>query len=106
MGHPYDDLDLDELRQRHSVKWREHPPDVLPAWVAEMDFPLAAPVAEAIRASLSRGGDLGYPPVGVVPRLAEAFAGFSQRRFGWAPDPERVFVSPTRCAASSCGSTC
>jgi len=94
MAHRYDDLDLDELRQRHSVKWREHPPDVLPAWVAEMDYPLARPVVDAIQAALRRGGDVGYPPDGVVPQLAEAYAGFSRRRFGWAPDPARVFVLP------------
>ena len=30
--------------RRRSVKWRMYPDDVLPAWVAEMDFPLAPAV--------------------------------------------------------------
>ena len=32
------------LRARRSDKWTRHPPDVLPAWVAEMDFELAPPI--------------------------------------------------------------
>ena len=40
----FDDLSLEELRQRRSEKWRRYPADVLPAWVAELDFPLAPPV--------------------------------------------------------------
>ena len=36
-----EDLSLDELRRHRNYKWRAFPPDVLPAFVAEMDFPLA-----------------------------------------------------------------
>ena len=45
MVNPLTQLSLDELRRRTSVKWRMHAEDVLPLWVAEMDVPLAAPVA-------------------------------------------------------------
>jgi len=38
---------LDTLRQRRSMKWRTYPADVLPAFVAEMDFDLAQPVIDA-----------------------------------------------------------
>jgi cysteine-S-conjugate beta-lyase len=41
---PFDDVSLELLRARHSAKWTTYPPDVLPAWVAETDFALAAPV--------------------------------------------------------------
>ena len=44
---PVDPLDV--LRKRRSAKWQTYPPDVLPLTVAEMDFALAAPVAEALR---------------------------------------------------------
>ena len=43
-----DAINVESLRQRTSVKWRTFDPDVLPAWVAEMDFPLAAEVAAAL----------------------------------------------------------
>jgi cysteine-S-conjugate beta-lyase len=48
MVNPLTQLSLAELRRRTSVKWRQYADDVLPLWVAEMDVPLAAPVAEAL----------------------------------------------------------
>ncbi|SCL74103.1 MalY/PatB family protein [Micromonospora peucetia] len=72
-------LTLDELRQRSSVKWRLHAPDVLPLWVAEMDVPLAPPVAEALRRAIDLG-DTGYP-YGTA--YAEALGDFAARRWGW-----------------------
>ncbi|MFE0192681.1 MalY/PatB family protein [Streptomyces sp. NPDC058989] len=72
-------LSLDELRRRTSLKWRTHPADVLPLWVAEMDVPLAAPVVRAITDAVGLG-DTGYP-AGTA--YAEALAGFARRRWGW-----------------------
>ncbi|MFI6229552.1 MalY/PatB family protein [Micromonospora echinospora] len=72
-------LTLDELRQRTSVKWRAHPSDVLPLWVAEQDVPLAAPVADALRRAIDLG-DTGYPH-GTA--YAEALGEFAARRWGW-----------------------
>jgi cysteine-S-conjugate beta-lyase len=78
-----DALDLDVLRARRTMKWCRYPPDVLPAWVAELDFPLAPAVLGAVRAVLD-AQDLGYAePAG----LAEAFAGWAARYQGWRPDP-------------------
>ena len=37
---------LDRLRKRQSEKWRAYPADVLPSFVAEMDFDLAEPIVE------------------------------------------------------------
>jgi cysteine-S-conjugate beta-lyase len=81
---------LDTLRQRRSMKWRTYPADVLPAWVAEMDFALAQPVIDAVTGALALG-DAGYGHIGA---LGEVFAGFAADRLGWAADPARVFVIP------------
>lgn len=86
----FDDVDLDELRRRRSMKWRVYPPDVLPAWVAEMDFPLAEPITATVRAAVDRG-DCGYAEVG---ELAGAFAGYAAERCGWDVDPAGVFAFP------------
>ncbi|MFU8872855.1 MalY/PatB family protein [Micromonospora sp. SL4-19] len=72
-------LTLNELRQRTSVKWRMHPPDVLPLWVAEQDVPLAPPVADALRRAIDLG-DTGYA-YGTA--YAEALGDFAARRWGW-----------------------
>jgi cysteine-S-conjugate beta-lyase len=78
-----DALDLEVLRGRRTMKWSRYPPDVLPAWVAELDFPLAPAVVEAVRGVLDTH-DLGYAePAG----LAEAFASWAARHQGWRPDP-------------------
>lgn len=81
---------LDTLRQRRSMKWRTYPADVLPAWVAEMDFDLAQPVIDAVTGALELG-DCGY---GLTGALDEVFAGFAADRLGWAADPARVFAIP------------
>jgi cystathionine beta-lyase len=79
----FDALDLDVLRARRTMKWSRYPPDVLPAWVAEMDFPLAPAVRDAARAVID-AEDLGYCEPG---RLAEAFASWASRYQAWRPDP-------------------
>ncbi|MFE3883796.1 MalY/PatB family protein [Streptomyces lydicus] len=72
-------LSLDALRRRTSMKWRAYPDDVLPLWVAEMDVPLAEPVATAITDAVALG-DTGYP-AGTA--YARALAGFARTRWGW-----------------------
>ncbi|RST15892.1 pyridoxal phosphate-dependent aminotransferase [Streptomyces sp. WAC05374] len=72
-------LTLEQLRRRTSVKWREHPDDVLPLWVAEMDVPLAEPVARALTEAVAIG-DTGYPAGTAYP---EALAAFASERWGW-----------------------
>jgi len=80
-------LSLDELRLRSSEKWREYPADVLPLFVAETDFPLAPAVGAALRGAIDRG-DTGY--VASRTPLAEAYAAFAKRRFGWDVDAGRI----------------
>jgi cystathionine beta-lyase len=86
----FDDLSLEALHARRSVKWAMYSPDVLPAWIAEMDFPLAPAVRHSLQAALDRD-DCGYPhPDG----LAEAFVGFAAARWEWRVDPARVRLVP------------
>ena len=77
---------LDELRQRTSMKWRYYPEDVLPAWVAEMDFTIAEPIARDLHGAIARS-DIGYRD---MTGLGEAFAGYADRAWGWHVDPRRV----------------
>ncbi|WP_406164311.1 MULTISPECIES: MalY/PatB family protein [Streptomyces] len=72
-------LTLEQLRRRTSMKWRTYPQDVLPLWVAEMDVPLAEPVARAVRDAVALG-DTGYP-AGTA--YAEALADFAHTRWSW-----------------------
>lgn len=78
------------MRKRRSEKWAVYPPDVLPAFVAETDFPVAPAVRSSLDAALDCG-DTGYAWPGAV---APAFAGFARRRFGWQPAVESIFEVP------------
>lgn len=84
-----DELDIRALRSRRSAKWHHYPPDILPAWVAEMDFPLARPIqAELDR--LVEYSDVGYPLADRDTGLPDAFSERMNDRFGWKPDPSRI----------------
>ncbi len=72
---------------RTSQKWTTYPPDVLPLFVAEMDYPLAEPVATAIIDRI-RASDTGY--VASPGPLAPALAGYAQRTWGWEVDPSFI----------------
>jgi cysteine-S-conjugate beta-lyase len=63
---------------------------VLPAFVAEMDFDLAAPIVAAANAALAIG-DCGYGHKG---ELGDVFTAFASERLRWSPDPSRVFAIP------------
>jgi cysteine-S-conjugate beta-lyase len=78
---------VDRLLARGSDKWTAYPPDVLPAWVAEMDFALAPPVKAVLLDAVERD-DLGY--VGRTEGMLDAFAGFAARRLGWHVDVAQV----------------
>lgn len=83
------ELSLERLRLRRSSKWARYPADVLPAWVAEMDFPLAPAVKRALGEAVERD-DAGYS---WPEELGAAFAKFAADRFGWAVEPESVSPS-------------
>lgn len=82
---------IEQLRAQHlSAKWRAYDPDVLPAWIAEMDVDLAPVVAEALHSAIERS-DTGYRWPG---ELAEAASDFMARHFGWSFPTGRVVVLP------------
>jgi cystathionine beta-lyase len=83
---------LDELHRRRSEKWSIQPLDVLSSTIAEMDFPIAEPIARALREAIERS-DLGYA-VPASESLRHAFTAFAARRLGWSVDPEQVTVVP------------
>jgi cystathionine beta-lyase len=84
-------LSLAELRGRRSFKWRAHPADVLPTFVAEMDVTLADPITRALQEAVA-AGDTGYATPD--PALAESVASFHLARFGWRLDPGGVRLLP------------
>jgi cysteine-S-conjugate beta-lyase len=87
-AHAFDALTADRLRANGSLKWTAFP-DKIGAWVAEMDFPVAPPIAAALHDAVDRGM-FGYLPKSLVTGMVEAFSAFAADRYSWAVDPERV----------------
>ncbi|MFZ0214963.1 MAG: PatB family C-S lyase [Candidatus Dormiibacterota bacterium] len=83
------ELSIEELRARRGAKWHRFPPDVLPAWVADMDFTVAAPIQRAIE-RIVEPGDYGYALRDPDQTVAAAFADRMRERFSWTPDPDLV----------------
>ena len=84
-----DDLQLASLRQRQGEKWSHYEPDVIPAWVADMDFEIAAPIREAIKERLSRF-DCGYPVAPHDTGLPAIFAERVAQKFNWDINQSQV----------------
>jgi len=78
---------LAELATHHSEKWRAFAPDVIPLPVAEMDFPVAAPIREFLHTMVDNS-DMGY--LGPIPELGTSFAAFAATRWKWTVDPTHV----------------
>src|SRR2546428_1148858 len=87
----YDFDRLIDRRRRDSSKWQQYPPDVLPLWVADMDFRSPEPVIRALRERVEHGV-FGY---GVEqPEFYEVFLDRLQTRYGWRVSPEAILVIP------------
>jgi cystathionine beta-lyase len=71
----------------HLNKWTWYPGDVIPMWVADMDFRSPPPVLAALRKAIDHGV-LGYELPSRA--LLETVAARMQRLHGWKIDPEWV----------------
>jgi cystathionine beta-lyase len=85
---PRFDVTVEELRATGGLKWSLHP-EAIGAFVAEMDFGTAPPVAAAMHRAVDVGL-LGYLPEHLAARLAGAWSGWAADRYGWQVAPERV----------------
>lgn len=68
-------------------KWTWYPSDVLPLWVADMDFRAPPPILATLRRAVEHGV-LGYELPS--PALLETVAGRMGRLYGWKVDPDSV----------------
>ena len=90
MNEVFDDVDVERLRRRRTVKWTLYGPDVLAAWVAEMDFDVAPVVRAALLEAVERE-DFGYVE-GDLTELTTACAEFFAAEHGWVVPPTRIFA--------------
>ena len=80
-----------DRRRTDSNKWRKFPADVLPLWVADMDFPSPPAVVRALHARVEHGF-FGY--LTEHNDLPEVVAERVAKRYGWRINPEAVVTLP------------
>lgn len=88
-------FDFDRVIDRRgtdSNKWTKYGPDVLPLWVADMDFASPPAVIDALRARVEHG-IFGYLREG-APELVEVFTERCRKRYGWNVPAEAVMLMP------------
>ncbi len=80
-----------DRRKTESIKWNYFEDDVLPMWVADMDFQSPSAVIEALRDRVEHGVfGYGGPPEGT----REAICGHLKRRHSWEVAPPKIhFIS-------------
>lgn len=80
-----------DRRRSESVKWHRYDEDVLPMWVADMDFKSPQPVIDALRERVEHGV-FGYGMV--PPQLREVVVDSLQRLYSWEVSPEDLIFLP------------
>lgn len=81
MSHRYDELTLERMRRSTGAKWNHYPEHLIPLWVADMDFPVAEPIREAIRRH-TLTDDFGYPTAHGLPGFKDAVIRHLRERHG------------------------
>ncbi len=88
------DFDFDrpiDRRDTGSTKWSRYPADVLPMWVADMDFAVAPAILDALRTRLEHPV-FGYAVARDALR-AQIVASMAQT-YGWAIAPQEIVFLP------------
>jgi cystathionine beta-lyase len=80
-----------DRRSTESNKWHKFPPDVLPLWVADMDFPSPEPVIRALLRRVEHGF-FGYGAE--QPEFHEVTCERLLKRYGWKVQPEALVLLP------------
>ena len=84
--------DLDrtiDRRTSDSVKWHYYDQDVLPLWVADMDFPSAQPILDALHDRVDHG-IFGYTYHKLFPGLHQTLQERLERLYNWHVEPDDI----------------
>ena len=88
---PYNFDTITDRRSSNSIKWKKYPADVLPMWVADMDFPAPAPILEALHKAVEHG-IFGYETPSTT--LMETVCQRMDKLYSWKIEPEMVVAVP------------
>ena len=100
--------DFDKIIDRlgtNSIKWQKYPQDVLPLWVADMDFAAPDPIRIALQRAVEQAV-LGYESPSR--ELRETVAARMRTLYGWQVSPQAVVATPGVVAGftAACNAVC
>ncbi len=84
---PYNFDQIIDRRSTNSIKWNAYPADVLPLWVADMDFAAPESITKALQKAVEHG-IFGYEVPGKA--LLESVAARMKTLYHWDVAPESV----------------
>jgi cystathionine beta-lyase len=92
----YDFNKLTDRKNTNSLKYdfaqeKGYPADVLPLWVADMDFPTAQPILDALHKAVHHG-IFGYTEVKAD--YYRAVANWFEKQFHWQTSPDWLVKTP------------
>ncbi len=98
MHNHYDFDKVIDRKNSDSIKWNFYEKDVLPMWVADMDFISPEPVIHALRDRIAHG-IFGYPlgisnPAEGTPELCETLVDRMASLYDWKINPEDIIFLP------------
>ncbi|MEE4379252.1 MAG: PatB family C-S lyase [Candidatus Competibacteraceae bacterium] len=80
-----------ERRSSDSIKWQRYGSEVLPLWVADMDFASPEPVLQALQERIAHGVfGYGNPPAGLVEAICERL----WQHYAWRVTPDQLLFLP------------
>jgi cystathionine beta-lyase len=82
---------LIDRKKTESEKWLAYDEDVLPLWVADMDFAAPQAVIDALQERVEHG-IFGYPRE--MPQLRQVIADWCLEQYGWEISTEAVLLIP------------
>ena len=80
---------LIDRKHTNSIKWDLYPEDILPLWVADMDFEAPQPIVSALQKRIDHHV-YGYE--GPDEELLKAICGWMERRHHWAVTPDQIML--------------
>ena len=75
----------------HSLKWEKYSPDIIPLWVADMDFEVAPVIMQALQSRLEHG-IFGYTRP--AKDWAQVIVDYYRQQHNWTIEPEWVVWVP------------
>ncbi len=93
----YDFDHVPNRRPTDSIKWNKFQEDVIPLWVADMDYPAADPIQRAVRDRINEGV-YGYPDThcssGLFTELRQVLVDRMQRLYNWQVSSDDLLFLP------------